>query len=152
FCTCGVLLSAVLVLGPAADPPPAGVRSPSPNEAAPEGELIATFSIVAADPDTGVCGAAVASKYPGVGKVVAHARGGVGAFCTQHYGVQKWGERALDLLADGKQPQDVLAELLRNDSSPGGRQLGIIDLQGRTAQHHPTKAGTGSRYWGAMSG
>ena len=29
-----------------------------------------TFSIVAADPAAGVCGAAVASKYPAVGKVV----------------------------------------------------------------------------------
>ena len=31
---------------------------------------IATFSIVAVDPETGVVGAAVASKYPAVGKVV----------------------------------------------------------------------------------
>jgi uncharacterized Ntn-hydrolase superfamily protein len=114
--------------------------------------LIATFSIVAADPDSGVCGAAVASRYPAVGKVVAHARAGVGAFCTQHFGVQKWGERALDLLENGKQPQDVLGELLKNDSNPDMRQLGIIDMKGRTALHHPTKAGLGSRYWGAMSG
>jgi hypothetical protein len=51
-----------------------------------------TFSITGIDPDTGECGAAVASKYPAVGKVVPHVRAGVGAFCTQHYHVPTWGE------------------------------------------------------------
>ena len=57
-------------------------------------QKIATFSICAADPQTGVCGAAVASMYPDVGHVVPYARAGVGAFCTQHYSVTAWGERA----------------------------------------------------------
>lgn len=35
-------------------------------------EITATFSIVAVDPDNHVCGAAVASKYPAVGKVVPY--------------------------------------------------------------------------------
>ena len=39
-------------------------------------DIIATFSIAAVDPENGVSGAAVASKYPAVGKVVAHARAG----------------------------------------------------------------------------
>ena len=56
-----------------------------------------TFSVVVVDPKTGVCGAAVASKYPAVGKVVAYARADVGAFCTQHWHNPKWGENALDL-------------------------------------------------------
>ena len=63
-------------------------------------DISATFSIVAADPETGVCGAAVASKYPAVGKVVPYVRPGVGAFCTQHYHVPKWGEPAVP----GRQP------------------------------------------------
>jgi uncharacterized Ntn-hydrolase superfamily protein len=116
------------------------------------GDFAATFSIAAVDPESGVCGAAVASKYPAVGKAVAHARGGVGAFCTQHYLVAKWGQKSLDLLADGKLPQEVLGELLRSDPQPGVRQLGIVDMEGRTAHHHPTKAGKSSAYWGAMSG
>ena len=33
----------------------------------PEADLTGTFSIVAVDPKTGICGAAVASKYPAVG-------------------------------------------------------------------------------------
>src|SRR5262245_48096667 len=45
--------------------------------------VAATFSIVAADPESGICGAAVASKYPAVGKVVPSVRAGVGAFVTQ---------------------------------------------------------------------
>lgn len=118
----------------------------------PRQEIIATFSIAAVDPETGVCGAAVASKYPAVGKVVAHAKPGVGAFCTQHYDVRAWGPRALDLLADKKLPEEVLGEILKNDKAPGMRQLAIIDMQGRSAQRHPVTAGPASRYWGGMSG
>ena len=113
---------------------------------------VATFSICAADPETGVCGAAVASMYPDVGHVVPYVRAGVGAFCTQHHHVPAWGERALDLLAAGKSPQRVLAELLVGDDQPGLRQLGIISMAGNTAHHNPTDAPAGSRYWGAESG
>ncbi|MBI2478570.1 MAG: DUF1028 domain-containing protein [Planctomycetia bacterium] len=55
-------------------------------------DITATFSIVAVDPENRVCGAAVASKYPAVGKVVPYVRAEVGAFCTQHHHVPKWGE------------------------------------------------------------
>jgi uncharacterized Ntn-hydrolase superfamily protein len=126
---------------------------PGPGEGdTPAEPKIATFSIAAIDPETGVCGAAVASKYPAVGKVVAHARADVGAFCTQHYGLQKWGPQALDLLEGGKLPEEVLTALLKNDKGAGGRQLGIIDMKGRSAQHHPDTAGPSSNYWGGMSG
>lgn len=114
--------------------------------------ITATFSITAVDPATGQCGAAVASKYPAVGKVVAHARADVGAFCTQHWDMRVWGPKALDLLGDGKLPEEVLAELLRADKMPGKRQLGIVDMQGRTAQRHPFNADPGGDYWGGMSG
>lgn len=133
----GLLIVGVPIIGSPNDPPPV---------------KIATFSIAAVDPETGICGAAVASMFPAVGKEVAHARAGVGAFCTQHYGVRKWGEKALDGMAEGKLPEEVLADLLKNDKYPGGRQLGIIDMKGRSAQHHPVTAGKASRYWGGMSG
>src|SRR5439155_12693979 len=103
-------------------------------------------------PEQGVCGAAVASKFPAVGKVVAHARADVGAFCTQHYGVANWGKPALDLLAKGKSCEEVIAELLRDDKNRDGRQLAIIDMQGRSAVHHPTRATNTSNYWGGMTG
>jgi uncharacterized Ntn-hydrolase superfamily protein len=104
------------------------------------------------DPDSGVCGAAVASKYPAVGRIVPYARAGVGAFCTQHHHVPEWGPRALDLLAAGRSPQGVLDALLGDDSQPGMRQLGIINIQGRAAVHNPLSAPPPSLYWGAMTG
>jgi uncharacterized Ntn-hydrolase superfamily protein len=115
-------------------------------------QVSGTFSIVAVDPQTGVCGAAVASKYPAVGRVVPFARAGVGAFCTQHWHHPPWGERALDLLQQGKTPEDALAELLRDDPKHGKRQLAIIDMTGRAVNRNPNNADPSGIYWGGMSG
>jgi uncharacterized Ntn-hydrolase superfamily protein len=115
-------------------------------------EISRTFSIVAVDPETGVCGAAVASKYPAVGKVVPYARAGVGAFCTQHWHEPEWGEKALDLLAAKKLPEEVLFELLKDDPRRDQRQLAIVDLQGRVAVHNPAQADGESLWWGSASG
>ncbi len=114
--------------------------------------ITATFSIVAVDPETGICGAAVASKYPAVGKVVPYVRAGVGAFCTQHWHNPKWGEQALDLLAAGKPPEEALNVFMRDDPRREQRQLAIVDMQGRVANHNPSQAAKDSLYWGAMSG
>jgi uncharacterized Ntn-hydrolase superfamily protein len=143
-----VLLGAYLVICQQTPEPMASAEAPP----RPEHGVTATFSIVAADPETGVCGAAVASKFPAVGQVVPYVRAGVGAFCTQHWHEPKWGERALDLLAEGKLPEEVLAELLRDDKQRDQRQLAIIDMEGRAANRNPAKAGSSSAYWGAMSG
>jgi uncharacterized Ntn-hydrolase superfamily protein len=118
----------------------------------PEYGVTATFSIVAVDPETGECGAAVASKYPAVGKVVPYVRGGVGAFCTQHWHDPKFGERALDLLEEKKLPEEVLGELLKDDPRRDKRQLAIIDMHGRAANRNPADADPSGIYWGAMSG
>jgi len=117
-----------------------------------EGKVSGTFSIVAVDPNTGVCGAAVASKYPAVGKMVPYVRAGVGAFCTQHWHNPKWGERALDMLAEGDLPEQVLGKLLENDSQRDKRQLAIIDMNGRAANRNPAKADPSGVWWGAASG
>lgn len=122
----------------AAEPDPAGVT--------------ATFSIIAVDPETGVCGAAVASKYPAVGKVVPAVAGGIGAFVTQHHHVPKWREPAIELLKQGLPPEEILAKFLCDDPQREQRQLAIIDNAGRTAVHNPTAAGKESWYWGAMTG
>ena len=117
-----------------------------------ETNVTGTFSIVAVEPETGVCGAAVASKYPAVGKIVPYVRAGVGAFCTQHWHNPKWGERALDLLAKGHLPEQVLGELLDNDALRDKRQLAIIDMSGRAANRNPAKADASGVWWGAVSG
>jgi uncharacterized Ntn-hydrolase superfamily protein len=114
--------------------------------------ISATFSIVAVDPESGIVGAAVASKYPAVGKVVPFVRAGAGGICTQHHHVPKWGEPSLDALARGTPPERVLAGLLADDPEREQRQLAIIDMQGRTAVHNPTAAMEKSRYWGAITG
>jgi len=121
-------------------------------EAHPTEGVSGTFSIVAVDPNTGVCGAAVASKYPAVGKVVPYVRAGVGAFCTQHWHNPPWGEHALDLLAKGDLPEQVLAELLRDDPQRDKRQLAIIDMSGRAANRNPANADPSGIWWGAASG
>lgn len=115
-------------------------------------DITATFSIVAVDPETGICGAAVASKFPAVGEVVPYVRAGVGAFCTQHWHNPDWGEKALDLLEQGKLPEEVLGELLRDDPNKDKRQLAVIDIEGRAANRNPAKADPSGIYWGAMSG
>ncbi|MCI0464687.1 MAG: DUF1028 domain-containing protein [Gemmataceae bacterium] len=140
-------LLSVLAVGPVSAPTP-----PDKPELAPEYGVTATFSIVAADPETGVCGAAVASKYPAVGKAVAFARGGVGAFCTQHWGNPPWGEKALDLLEAKKVPEEVLTELLRDDPRRERRQLAIIDMKGRAVNRNPVGAAPSGSYWGGMTG
>jgi uncharacterized Ntn-hydrolase superfamily protein len=122
-----------------------------PSPTPPHG-IAATFSIVAVDPTAGVCGAAVASKYLAVGNVVPYVRAGVGAFCTQHWHEPAWGERALDLLAEGHLPESVLAELLRADEHRDKRQLAIIDMHGRAANRNPADADPSGVWWGAMSG
>lgn len=118
----------------------------------PEHGISATFSIVAADPESGVCGAAVASKYPAVGSIVAYARPGVGAFCTQHWHNPSWGEKALDLLEKGNAPEEVLAELLNDDPNREKRQLAIVDMRGRAVNRNPTNADPSGIYWAGMTG
>ena len=122
------------------------------DELRPDFGVSATFSIVAVDPETGVCGAAVASKYPGVGRIVPYVRAGVGAFCTQHWHNPQWGEEALDLLAAGHGSEEVLGILLKDDPRRDKRQLAIIDMQGRAANRNPANADPSGIYWGAMSG
>lgn len=111
-----------------------------------------TFSIVAVDPETGTCGAAVASKYPAVGRVVPYVRADVGAFCTQHWHNPPWGDQALDLLAAGHGSEEVLGMLLKDDPRRDKRQLAIIDMAGRAANRNPSDADPSGIYWGAMSG
>lgn len=111
-----------------------------------------TFSICAVDPETGECGAAVASMYPAVGKVVPYVRADVGVFCTQHWHNPNFGEPALKLLEQGVLPEEVLAVLLKHDERRDQRQLAIIDMQGRAANRNPAQAGRAGDYWGCMSG
>ncbi len=94
-----------------------------------------TFSLCAIDPATGQAGAAVTTRVPFVGRAVPWVRHGVGAVCTQASTVVEYGVRGLDLMASGVAPAAVIEQLLKDDEGRESRQLGMIDMQGRSAAH-----------------
>lgn len=94
---------------------------------------VRTFSIVAADPSSGECGVAVASKFLAAGAVVPWARARVGAIATQSYANVSYGPRGLEMLADGETPETVVERLTADDAEAQKRQVGIVDMRGRTA-------------------
>ncbi len=96
-------------------------------------EIVATFSIVAFDPETQELGIAVQSKFVAVGAVVPWAKAGVGAVATQSHANTAYGTEGLELMAAGKSARETLDLLIANDESREKRQVGIVDAQGRTA-------------------
>ena len=94
-----------------------------------------TFSLCAVDPAAKQSGAAVTTRVPFVGRAVPHVRAGIGAVCTQASTRVENGREGLDLLAKGVAPADALQQLLAADPQRESRQVGIIDMQGRTAAH-----------------
>ena len=113
---------------------------------------VATFSIVAFDPDTGELGVAAQSKFIAVGAVVPWAAADVGAVATQAEANTTYGPDALKRLAAGEEPEKVLANLLAGDKGRQHRQVGIVDAKGRAANFtgkrcHPWAGGrTGGNY------
>ena len=75
------------------------------------------------------------TRVPFVGRAVPHVRAGVGAVCTQASTMVEYGQRGLDLMAKGVEPSAAIAQLLSDDEQRESRQLGMIDMQGRSAAH-----------------
>lgn len=121
------LLSSLALAGPAWGDPPRP----------------ATFSIVAADPEAGELGVAVASRFFAVGSVVPWARAGVGAVATQANANTRFGPRGLELLERGATPQETLDVLLRADAGRDRRQVGAVSPEGASA----TYTGPGCTAW-----
>src|SRR5262245_7235017 len=92
-------------------------------EPLPPADIVATFSIVAYDPDMKEWGVAVASKYLAVGAAVPFAKAGVGAIATQAAVNITYGADGLKALADGKSAEEVVKTLTEADSSKEFRQL-----------------------------
>jgi len=108
-----------------------------------------TFSIVAADTETGDWGIAVASKFPCVGAVVPWARAGVGAVATQSWANTSFGPDGLGLMGDGIDAQKALDRLLEADDGREDRQVGFVDGSGGAA----TFTGSKCMDWaGGMTG
>ncbi|UOQ92950.1 DUF1028 domain-containing protein [Halobacillus shinanisalinarum] len=95
--------------------------------------VIATYSIVGFDPQTGELGVAVQSKFLGVGAVVPWAKAGVGAIATQAFANPAYGPDGLQLLSEGLSAQEAVDKLIENDSEAADRQVGMVDAEGRAA-------------------
>ena len=92
-----------------------------------------TFSIVAADPEAGDWGVAVASRFPCVGAVVPWARAGVGAVATQSWANTAFGPDGLALMHEGVPAEETLGRLVEADEGRDDRQVGLVDAAGRAA-------------------
>jgi uncharacterized Ntn-hydrolase superfamily protein len=97
--------------------------------------LFHTFSIAAIDPRTGEVGVAVTTRVPCVGNGVPWVRAGVGAVATQANTRTEYGQILLDALAKGEDPARALARALAADSQAVSRQVGVIAIDGKSAQH-----------------
>jgi len=110
---------------------------------------ISTYSIVGCDPDAGEVGVAVQSKFLAVGCCVSWGKGGVGAVATQSFANVAYGNDGIALMEKGLHPEEVIEELIRNDDGRDLRQVGIVDIKGRSA----TFTGKGCYDWaGGIAG
>lgn len=98
-----------------------------------------TYSIVAYDPQTGDMGVAVQSHWFSVGTIVSWGEAGVGVIATQSFVNASFGPRGLELLKQGKSPQEVVDELIKSDDGRDFRQLAVLDSRGRAASYTGAK-------------
>ena len=98
--------------------------------------LMATFSIVAVDTNTGEVGSAGGSCIAG-SIIISDIHPGVGAIHTQFYWNQSNQDSASSLMNLEYSPEEIIDWLIENDAqnNPSIRQYGIIDLidDGRSA-------------------
>lgn len=97
--------------------------------------VVATFSIVGRDGQTGELGIAVQSKFLSVGSVVPWAAADAGAIATQSWANTGFGPQGLDLLRQGHSAQAVVDKLIADDAGRNTRQIGIVDLHGGSATY-----------------
>ena len=95
--------------------------------------VVATYSIVACDLQSGQWGVAVQSKFLAVGSVVPWAEPQVGAVATQAWANPRYGPDGLALLRSGRTAEEAVQALTAADEGLEHRQLGIVDAAGRAA-------------------
>lgn len=119
---------------PEAPANPKGVEAPE--AADPFGEEdVSTFSIIGFDPETQELGVGVQSRAFRAGAIVPYAVAGVGAVATQASANQSYGPRAIELLREGRTPEEVVRIITDEDPGRDVRQVAVIDAQGRVAAH-----------------
>lgn len=114
-----------------------------------EEPLAHTYSIVARDPKTGEMAVGVQSHWFSVGTAVPWVEAGVGVVATQSFVNKSFGPRGLQLLKEGKTPEEALAILLADDEAREVRQVAILDTKGNVATHTGKQC---IRYAGHISG
>jgi uncharacterized Ntn-hydrolase superfamily protein len=92
-----------------------------------------TFSIVGFDPQANEIGVAVQSKFLSVGAAVPWVEADAGAIATQAWANTTYGPRGLEMLRKGASPGEVVAALTKDDERASQRQVGIVDIKGRSA-------------------
>ena len=100
---------------------------------------VATYSIVARDPETGQLGVAVQSHWFSVGPIVPWAEAGIGAVATQSFVDPGYGPMGLELMRNGRTAPQALHALVSSDPDSAVRQVAMVDANGDVAAH------TGSR-------
>jgi len=89
-------------------------------------QLVATYSIVARDAETGQLGVAVQSCYVAVGAAVIWGEAGVGVVATQSFANIDFGPEGLAMMRDGVAPADALRRLLDEDPRRETRQVALL--------------------------
>jgi uncharacterized Ntn-hydrolase superfamily protein len=93
-----------------------------------------TWSIIARDA-SGAFGVAIASKFFAVGALCPHARSGIGAVATQALVNPLYAAPALDKLAQGIAPAQIIEQLTAADEGRAHRQLHLIGADGKSAAY-----------------
>lgn len=99
-----------------------------------------TFTVMAGCPRTGQMGMCTTSFSPIAGSRVPALQPGRGILVVMAFAAPAlvmFGGRLLD---EGRSAQQVLDALRRNDAFPEHRQIGVVDVEGRTAANTGTAA------------
>lgn len=94
---------------------------------------LATFSIAARCPRTGMLGVAVSTAVPAIGGLCAFVGPRIGAVATQSWVNPYLGIDGLSLMKGGMSAKAALDKLIAEDPGREVRQLGIVDAEGNVA-------------------
>ncbi len=115
-------------------------------------ERLMTYSIIGRDLDKGEIGCAVQSKFPGVGSLVLHGRGGVGAVTTQGFADPRAAAKMLDLMEHGASADEAAAIAVRDLDGVAERQFGVLAMHGAGVGHTGAAMDDWNGFSGCMSG
>jgi|SRR5690554_188760 len=95
--------------------------------------MIATFTLAARDPKTGMLAIITTSNYLAVGSLVPHIDSAAGIVVTQSFANPAAAISSLSSLRAGRAPKDVIDDFLINDDMTHLRQVGVMNLAGEVA-------------------